>query len=56
MPNLTSLRSAVANYEHRASPPPADPKSPATVEDLNRMVSETKKLFSLLLDVLSRQQ
>lgn len=56
MVDLTALRSAISNYESRVAPATRSPDVLITCAEYERMVKENKRLFSMILDILSRSQ
>jgi len=54
MVDIEKLRQAVTTYTHQASPISANSSTPATVGDINNLVSETVKVLTCFINELEK--
>ena len=54
MVDIEKLRQAVTTYTHQASPINANSSTPATVGDINNLVSETVKVLTCFINELEK--
>ncbi len=56
MVDTQKLRKAVSNFKHWSTPSNGSGSTPATVSDVNNVISNVAKLFNTFIDELEKEQ